>query len=140
VSSSQDLSTPFLRIGGQTVVDALVDAFYRRMDTLPEAKSIRDMHADDLKPVGEVLKRYLGEWLGGPKLYSQERGHPRLRMRHRHFQIGPAERDAWMICMQGALEEVVEDASLRSQLSQSFYKLADWVRNDDGNPHDAHNR
>jgi hemoglobin len=110
------------------------------MDSLPEAKKIRDMHADDLTSVIEVLKRYLGEWLGGPKLYSQERGHPRLRMRHMHFQIGPAERDAWMICMRGALEEVVEDVGLREQLAESFYKLADWVRNDGGNPHDSDHR
>jgi hemoglobin len=140
VTSSQDPSTPFVQIGGQAAIDALVDAFYRRMDQLPEAKTIRDMHADDLGSVAEVLKRYLGEWLGGPKLYSQERGHPRLRMRHARFTIGPSERDAWMACMNGALEEVVDDEALRVQLAQSFYKLADWVRNDDGNPHDAQHR
>jgi hemoglobin len=61
-------------------------------------------------------------------------------MRHMRFPIGPAERDAWMDCMTGALEEVVDDAELRVQLAQSFYKLADWVRNDDGNPHDAQHR
>jgi hemoglobin len=140
VTTPQDSPTPFVRIGGQPVIDALVDAFYRRMDTLPEAKTIREMHSDDLGSVAEVLKRYLGEWLGGPKLYSQERGHPRLRMRHNRFPIGPAERDAWMACMTGALEEVVDDEALRVQLAQSFYKLADWVRNDDGNPHDAQHR
>lgn len=140
MTSSQDASPPFARIGGQAAIDQLVDAFYRRMDSLPEAKTIRDMHADDLASVSRVLKRYLGEWLGGPKLYSQERGHPRLRMRHMPFRIGVAERDAWMSCMSGALEEVVADARLRAELLQSFYKLADWIRNDDGNPHDAHNR
>ncbi|WP_245276405.1 group II truncated hemoglobin [Methylocapsa aurea] len=138
MTSSQD-STPFVRIGGQATIDQLVDAFYRQMDRLPEAKTIRAMHADDLTSVGQVLKRYLGEWLGGPKLYSQERGHPRLRMRHMPFRIGEAERDAWMACMSRALEEVVAEAQLRTDLLQSFYKLADWVRNDDGNPHDAHN-
>jgi len=138
VTIPQDTLSAFDRIGGQPVIDALVDAFYRRMDTTPDARTIRDMHADDLGPLAAVLKLYLGEWMGGPKLYSQERGHPRLRMRHARFQIGPAERDAWMACMTGALEEVVDDETLRVQLAQSFYKLADWVRNDDGNPHDAH--
>jgi hemoglobin len=133
-------TTPFSKIGGQAAIDALVDAFYLRMDTLPEARAIRAMHADDLTSVKKVLKNYLGEWMGGPALYSQERGHPRLRMRHMPFRIGEAERDAWMLCMTGALEEVVEDASLRTQLQQSFFKLADWVRNDDGNPHDANHR
>ncbi|WP_020177088.1 group II truncated hemoglobin [Methyloferula stellata] len=133
-------TTPFVAIGGQAAVDALVDAFYLRMDTLPEARAIRAMHAKDLTSVKKILKNYLGEWMGGPALYSQERGHPRLRMRHMPFRIGEAERDAWMLCMTGALEEVVEDASLRAQLHQSFFKLADWLRNDDGNPHDANHR
>jgi len=138
--SEAPATTPFSAIGGQAAVDALVDAFYLRMDTLPEARVIRDMHAKDLGSVKNVLKRYLGEWMGGPALYSQERGHPRLRRRHGPFTIGAAERDAWMLCMTGALEEVVENASLRAQLEQSFFKLADWVRNDDGNPHDANHR
>lgn len=136
--TSSSPATLFAEIGGQPVVDRLVDAFYHRMDTLPEAKAIRAMHADDLGPVKTVLKHYLGEWLGGPKLYSQAHGHPRLRQRHMRFSIGIAERDAWMLCMQGALDEVVANAALRAHLSQSLFKLADWVRNDGGNPHDSH--
>ncbi|QXX74961.1 group II truncated hemoglobin [Methylovirgula sp. HY1] len=137
MTSSSAPQVLFTEIGGQSAVDRLVDSFYHRMDTLPEATTIRAMHADDLTSVKNVLKRYLGEWLGGPKLYSQERGHPRLRQRHMHFQIGPAERDAWMLCMRGAVEEVVENTVLRGHLLQAFFKLADWVRNDSGNPHDS---
>lgn len=117
-------------------MDALVDAFYRRMDALPEARAIRAMHLADLAPTKAILKDYLGEWLGGPMLYSQKRGHPRLRMRHTRFAIGPAERDAWMTCMRGALEDAVPDESLRSEIGQKLYQLADWVRNDEDNPHD----
>ncbi len=107
------------------------------MDELPEAHGIRAMHRDDLTSTKEVLKRYLGEWLGGPNLYSQERGHPRLRMRHIQLNIGPDERDAWMLCMSGALDEVVtRDTMLRESLHAAFLKLADWVRNDPENPHD----
>lgn len=73
--------------------------------------------------------------MGGPPLYSQERGHPRLRMRHLGFKIGEAERDAWLACMRGALEEVIADAPLR-ELLEAFFKLADWMRNQPGNPHD----
>ncbi len=137
MTSSSAPQVLFTEIGGQSAVDRLVDSFYQRMDTLPEATIIRAMHADDLTSVKNVLKRYLGEWLGGPKLYSQERGHARLRQRHMHFQIGPAERDAWMLCMRGAVEEVVENTVLRGHLLQAFFKLADWVRNDSGNPHDS---
>ncbi len=140
MTSSSLPKSVFTEIGGQAAVDRLVDSFYQRMETLPAAKVIRAMHADELSPVKAVLKRYLGEWLGGPKLYSQERGHPRLRQRHMHFRIGTAERDAWTLCMQGALEGVVDDASLRAHLTQSFFKLADWVRNDGGNPHDSQHR
>jgi hemoglobin len=126
----------FTRIGGAAAIDRLVEAFYARMDTLPEAATIRAMHAPDLTATKEVLKRYLGEWMGGPKLYSAERGHPRLRMRHISFRIGEAERDAWLLCMSGALGEVVADVDLRVELLSAFTRLADWMRNDPGNPHD----
>ena len=128
--------TNFDRIGGQKSVDQLVNAFYRRMETLPQASHIRTLHPADLTGTKDVLRRYLGEWLGGPDLYSQERGHPRLRRRHMQIHIGPAERDAWMLCMNGALEEIVGDPTLRGTLHEAFLKLADWVRNDPENPHD----
>ena len=119
----------FERIGGAATVDRLVDRFYDRMDSLPEAAGIRALHAPDLGPVREVLKRYLGEWLGGPPLYSAERGHPRLRQRHLHIPIGTAERDAWPLCMQGALDEAVADADLRAGIYDAMARLADWMRN-----------
>ena len=127
----------FERIGGAPAVDRLVESFYRRMDTLAEAKPIRAMHAPDLGPMSETLKRYLGEWLGGPKRYSAEKGHPRLRQRHIRFVIGEAERDAWLLCMQGALEDEIADEGARQEIYVAFQKLADWMRNTAGNPHDA---
>jgi hemoglobin len=127
----------FDRVGGAVMIDRLVEAFYKRMDTLPEAKAIRAMHAPDLGAVKSVLKRYLSEWAGGPKLYSPEKGHPRLRQRHMGFAIGNAERDAWLLCMRGALEETVADDNARQELDAALTKLADWMRNQAGNPHDA---
>jgi hemoglobin len=127
----------FERIGGAVTIDRLVEAFYTRMDTLPEANTIRAMHAPDLGAVKNVLKRYLSEWTGGPKLYSPEKGHPRLRQRHMGFAIGNAERDAWLLCMRGALEETVADDNARNELDAALTKLADWMRNQAGNPHDA---
>jgi hemoglobin len=127
----------FERVGGAVAIDRLVEAFYRRMDTLPEARTIRAMHAPDLEPVKNVLKRYLSEWTGGPKLYSPEKGHPRLRQRHLGFAIGNAERDAWLLCMRGALAETVADDRARQELDAAMTKLADWMRNQAGNPHDA---
>ena len=60
----------FERLGGTVTIDRLVESFYRRMDTLPDAAIIRAMHPSDLESTKQVLKRYLTEWTGGPKLYS----------------------------------------------------------------------
>ena len=127
----------FARVGGAPTIDRLVESFYARMDSLPEADVIRAMHTPDLGPTKDVLKRYLGEWMGGPKHYSVERGHPRLRQRHMGFAIGDAERDAWLLCMRGALEEAIEDADARQEIYGLMAKLADWMRNQAGNPHDV---
>ena len=128
-----DLLAPshFERIGGQPAVDRIVDSFYRHMTTLPEAATLLALHPPDLSATRVLLKKYLAEWLGGPKRYSQERGHPRLRMRHQPFRIGIAERDAWMLCMRAAMEEVIGSARLREMLLQQLFKVADWMRNSD---------
>ncbi len=126
----------FERIGGMVTIDRLVESFYQRMDTLSEARIIRDMHPADLSSTRQLLKRYLTEWTGGPKLYSPEKGHPRLRQRHLGFSIGNAERDAWLTCMRGALDETIEDAAARAELDLALSKLADWMRYQAGNPHD----
>lgn len=127
----------FNAIGGETTVDHLVEAFYARMEALPEAATIRAMHKRDLGRTKDVLKRYFGEWLGGPKLYSAERGEPRLRRRHLGFAIGEAERDAWLLCMRQALDESIADAPTRVKVLAELEKLANWMRNSPGNPHDA---
>ena len=119
----------FERIGGSATIDRLVERFYEKMDTLPEAQVIRAMHAADLGLIKAVLKRYLSEWTGGPKLYSVEKGHPRLRQRHIGFAIGDAERDAWLLCMRRALEETVTNAAARQDLDRAISGLADWMRN-----------
>jgi hemoglobin len=99
------------------------------MDARPEARGIRAMHSGNLEPVKFVLKRYLGEWLGGPPLYSQDRGHPRLRMRHIRFPIGETERDAWLACMEAAMTQTVADAELRADVFRAMSALADHMRN-----------
>ncbi len=131
--------TQFTRIGGIETITRLVEVFYHRMDTMPEVVELRAIHRPDLTSTKEVFVRYLSEWLGGPALYSAERGHPRLRMRHSTIAVGPEQRDSWMLCMRGALDEVVIDAELRRELLDAFTKLADWVRNDKDNPHDNRN-
>lgn len=121
----------YARLGGQEAVVRLVDAFYRAMDTQPEAATIRAMHEPDLGPTKAVLVKYLGEWMGGPRHYSPERGAPMLRRRHHPFAIDAAARDAWMLCMRQALAEVCADDGLRAELDAAFYKVADFIRNTD---------
>lgn len=139
VASSRLLPNPhYAALGGATGVKQLVERFYVHMERLPEARAIRALHPADLEPVKRVLLRYLTEWLGGPADYSPESRHPRLRKRHRAFAVGPGERDAWMRCMRAALSEVVADAGLRSELEQSFYAVADFLRNDADHQHIRH--
>jgi hemoglobin len=75
--------------------------------------------------------------MGGPKLYSPEKGHPRLRQRHSGFSIDVAERDSWLTCMRVALDQAIADPEARSEIYTALAKLADWMRNQSGNPHDA---
>jgi len=111
------------------VISELVERFYHHMDSLPEARQIRALHPADLTTVKDVFARFLVEWMGGPAVYSSERGHPRLRRRHMPFPIAGAERDAWMSCMRAALTEVVQNAELRSELEAAFHRTADFMRN-----------
>ncbi|WP_434129904.1 group II truncated hemoglobin [Methylocaldum sp. GT1BB] len=119
----------YRQIGGEQAVRRLVERFYQLMDELPEARAIRAMHPPDLAPAKEKLFLFLSGWLGGPPLYAERHGPPRLRQKHLPFPIDTAARDAWMACMNRALEEQVSNADLRAQLAASFFKTADFLRN-----------
>ena len=121
--------TPYELIGGEAGVRRLVDLFYDHMDTLESVKTVREMHARSLRASREKLFKFLSGWLGGPDLYVQEYGHPRLRARHLPFSIGVAERDQWMQCMRLALDDMQLEARLRDKLEDAFMKTADHMRN-----------
>lgn len=121
--------TPYERLGGEAGLRRLVTRFYELMDSLPEAWEIRRLHPEDLSGSREKLFKFLSGWLGGPPLYVQEYGHPRLRMRHLPFPIGERERDQWMLCMNQALDELVADAPLREALKRALFQTADHMRN-----------
>ena len=118
----------YARVGGEPAVRALVDRFYELMDTLPEAQDLRRLHPN-LPRAADSLFKYLSGWFGGPPLYVQERGHPRLRMRHLPFTIGPRERDQWLRCMRQALAEQIADERLRAAIEQAFAGLAEHMVN-----------
>ena len=121
--------TPFAWIGGESQVHALVDRFYDLMDLERGYAALRAAHGTELANAREKLKMFLTGWLGGPQRYTEQFGHPRLRMRHMPFSIGIAERDQWVACMDQAMQETGVDAALRTRLKDSFMQTADWMRN-----------
>jgi hemoglobin len=124
--------TPYEMLGGAAGVQQLVHRFYGLMDELPEARSVRCMHPQDLTGSEENLFDFLSGWFGGPALYAQKKGHPRLRMRHNPYAVGPVERDEWMLCMRLALTEQVADVEFRAHLINTFDQMADHIVNTPG--------
>jgi hemoglobin len=90
-------------VGGQPFFDDLVDGFYAGVSADPV---LRPLYPEDLTDSRRHLAGFLTQYWGGPSTYSDERGHPRLRMRHAPFAIGDAERDAWLHHMLGSLDAV----------------------------------
>lgn len=124
-----DQKTPYELLGGEDNLRKLTKRFYEIMDTIPEAKGIRDMHPENLSGSDEKLFMFLSGWLGGPNLFAERFGHPRLKMRHFPFKIGKSERDQWMLCMVQAFDELKIAEPLRSDLLHSLLRLADHMRN-----------
>jgi hemoglobin len=121
--------TLFEQLGGETVIRQLVERFYDVMDSKAEAAGIRALHPADLAESRDKLFWFLVGWSGGPQMYVERFGHPRLRARHLPFPIGESERDQWLWCMNQALEEIITDGLARTQLSRNFMQLADFMRN-----------
>ena len=106
-------STPFERFGGHEFFDLLIARFYAGV---AEDPILRPMYPEaDLGPAAERLQMFLEQYWGGPTTYSQERGHPRLRMRHAPFPVDSAAHDAWLRHMRAALDE----AAVQFALSES---------------------
>lgn len=127
--SPQIAPTPYELIGGDAGIRGIVDRFYDLMDTAPEAATIRRLHAASLKASRDKLYLYLMGWTGGPPIYVQQRGHPRLRARHLPFSIGARERDEWVWCMDRSLDEHEMPDWLRADLKEKLHSLADHMRN-----------
>ncbi len=123
--------TPYEELGEEAGIKALVDRFYEIMDTDPKAKTIRDLHHQDLTSARLKLKEFLMGWMGGPQIYTEKYGHPRMRMRHLPFSIGSAEREEWLYCMFRAMEELKISETLREQMRVGFTGLAEKIQNKD---------
>ena len=122
-------TTPYELIGGDAGVRRLVERFYDLVDSAPEAATIRKLHAASLKASREKLYLYLTTWAGGPPVYTDRYGHPRLRARHLPFRIGERERDEWLWCMDRSLNEHDMPGETREFLRERLHALADHMRN-----------
>lgn len=116
-------------LGGETVLRKLTQRFYEHMDSMSEARGIREMHPANLQTSEEKLFMFLSGWLGGPNLFIEKHGHPRMRARHMPFAIGKSERDQWMLCMVHAFDDLKIEEPLRSELLHALLNLADHMRN-----------
>jgi hemoglobin len=120
----------FDAVGGQEFFDELVERFYRGVEADP---LLRPMYPDDLTASKRHLALFLGQYWGGPTTYSEERGHPRLRMRHVPFAIGEAERDAWLRHMTAALDSLVVERdvhpAIEARMIDYFVMAADAMVN-----------
>lgn len=120
------------QILGEEGIRELTHAFYDVMNTLPEAKSLRAMHAKDLSPMKEKLAEYLTGWMGGPPRYADKYGTVCMTSPHEHYHIGPEERDQWLLCMDKALKETGASEELTEMLKEPMFRIADAVRNREG--------
>ncbi len=122
--------TTFQKIGGQKVIDKLVDDFYEIMESDPRAKNCLATHEGrDLRVAAQKLKAFLCGWTGGPQIYLKTYGHPRLRMRHFPFSIGEEESQEWLYCMKEALKKSSIQNDHQIELINAFQGLTELIKN-----------
>ena len=113
---------------GEARFEQLVAGFYQYVSADP---ILRPLYPDeDMEGAERRLRLFLIQYFGGPTTYSEERGHPRLRMRHAPYRIGVAERDAWLRCMLSALDEIPVSQATYETLKTYFVNTAQFMRND----------
>ncbi|MGW1677976.1 globin [Saccharopolyspora sp. NPDC002376] len=115
------------QVGGEATFHRIVAKFY---EEVAKDELLRPLYPEeDLGPAEERLRLFLIQYWGGPHTYSDRRGHPRLRMRHAPFKIGPTERDAWLRCMRIAVDEAQLAPQHREQLWQYMEMAAESMVN-----------
>jgi hemoglobin len=118
--------TIYEAIGGFETIDRLVTHFYKRVGKHPKLIPI---FPEDLTETARKQRLFLTQFLGGPRLYTEERGHPMMRRRHLPFEITPSRRDAWLECMEQALEEAKIDEPYRSAIFEKLTMTANHMMN-----------
>ncbi|SNY48788.1 hemoglobin [Arsukibacterium tuosuense] len=121
--------TPYDLMGGKPKVRELANRFYDIMASDPQAAELYAIHPLPLDNIRQKFFEFLSGWLGGPALFEQKYGHPRLRARHLPFQVDEKLRNQWMYCMDKALDEVIDNKLLRDGIRQSIGQLASHMIN-----------
>ncbi|MRG87089.1 globin domain-containing protein [Salinibacillus xinjiangensis] len=111
---------------GYEKIEELVEAFYKRVGKHPKLTPI---FPDDLTETARKQKLFLTQFFGGPPLFTQERGHPRMRMRHSPFEITPSRRDAWLECMTAAIDETKIEEPYRTVMLERLTLTATHMMN-----------
>ena len=125
-----DQITVYEAAGGLPFFEALVDRFYEGVAADPVLLRLYP-EPQDLAGARHRLTLFLAQYWGGPSTYNDERGHPRLRMRHAPFAIGPEERDRWLTHMRAALDELAPAPEVRAKFDEYFPFAAESMRNRD---------
>lgn len=115
-------------VGGMSFFERLVGLFYEGVANDPV---LRPLYPEDLEPSTRHLTLFLAQYWGGPTTYDDERGHPRLRMRHAPFAVGPTERDRWLFHMRAAVDATAPPEAARRALLEYFEMAAEAMRNRD---------
>lgn len=132
---SEDTITLYEAIGGDAAIRKLVARFYAVMDSDPNAARCRAAHPPSLARAEEKLYEYLTGYLGGPPLYTDKYGHPRLRSRHFTASIGPREVEEWLYCFRIAADDAIEHPKLRAIVWEPIERLAHHMQNQPGDDH-----
>ncbi|MFD1040707.1 globin [Virgibacillus byunsanensis] len=118
--------TMFEAIGGSDTIDRLVTAFYQRVG---KHEKLIPIFPDDLTETARKQKLFLTQFFGGPNLYTEDRGHPMLRRRHLPFEITPERKDAWLECMESALDDANIDEPYRTAVFEKLTMTAHHMMN-----------
>lgn len=130
---AEEEQTLYDAVGGMAFFELLVDTFYEGVATDDVLLPLYP-DAPDLAGARHRLTLFLAQYWGGPTTYSEERGHPRLRMRHMPFTVGPAQRDHWLLHMSTAVRRCSPSAEIAERLLAYFVPAAEQMRNDTGLP------
>jgi len=115
-------------VGGADGLLTLVNEFYDVMESLDQAAHIRSMHPDDLEISRDKLYCFLSAWMGGPRLFAEKYGPIAIPRAHAHLVVNEAERDAWLLCMDKALDNLDYPQDFKDYLMTQLYVPAERIR------------